>query len=776
MKGALAPLLMAAAVAVTPALSATTDNYQRDRERIPDPDAIEVAAPDTTGFWYYIRRGDLQQARREVARLQELAPGWAPDADMLAALAPDPAPEAEPAVDPVAAAHAALMRRLVAMDAAQRADVSPQTLERAIRGAESSAAGDELLFLAWIALARNAPALAERLLDRAREFDPALDVADARRQTGALLLERALADADIEALDTLLAADSPLAADAIRERILGAAWARQDAGDHSTALAYFRRAGTQADASLGTALALRALDRQDEALQTACRPPLLDEQPTLCRDWLGETLVAAWNRGQAQDSVAIADQLDSLGLLTDANRELRAWALYRLGDAARSRQEFSALLDREPDREDLAEALLATTEDAPRAREALADRHPLVRQRWQRRQADSAFGRKQFDLALRLGEPALSGRDGLEIGGHAHYRLREGDSGLSELVTREGGLAASALSGDWRWGLTASHTQLDQGGVEPGSWFGTAPVGTDFPGQTHVGEPGLRLDLEKQTAGRTLYLGVAQELRDQPANASWTAQLSATLYHDTTTTALSLFHRYREDSFLSRAGNQDLRAAEPWGGALATGFRGLHARSLGNRWTASLSGQFEQIDGENLEDNRGGMLRLDLVREHGDDRLDYWRSGGFISHMHYDENLNDYSLGHGGYFSPDRFSSIGISTELLTPEGHTGQVKLAASVAYSVIEQADYWRFPRSETGERVAGDRQRGLSGQLTLQAQRRLSPSWRVGAFVHYLEAIEFRAFAGGLTLHWSAARRTGSYSRDLPLEQPWIKGFAL
>lgn len=86
-------------------------------------------------------------------------------------------------------------------------------------------------------------------------------------------------------------------------------------------------------------------------------------------------------------------------------------------------------------------------------------------------------------------------------------------------------------------------------------------------------------------------------------------------------------------------------------------------------------------------------MRFDLsrgIKHLVDYDLDYFRVGPFISQDSYDENLSGYTLGHGGYFSPARFTSIGANTELLTPEGKDWQVRTAISVSYTQIEQDDY--------------------------------------------------------------------------------------
>ena len=157
---------------------------------------------------------------------------------------------------------------------------------------------------------------------------------------------------------------------------------------------------------------------------------------------------------------------------------------------------------------------------------------------------------------------------------------------------------ATARWADWRWTLRVDDSDFQMPAVEAGSWFGSAPVGGDFPGLRAVRDEGWRIEIGREFDGLNLYAGIARDLVDQPANETITGQISASVFGESSTTALTAYHRYRDDTFLSRVGNVDAREPAPFGGAVSTGLRGLYARSVAADWSAAVSGHYETIRGE----------------------------------------------------------------------------------------------------------------------------------------------------------------------------------
>lgn len=150
--------------------------------------------------------------------------------------------------------------------------------------------------------------------------------------------------------------------------------------------------------------------------------------------------------------------------------------------------------------------------------------------------------------------------------------------------------------------------------------------------------------------------------------------------------------RPMSNSVLSFAGMKDPRTGIVWGGVVATG------ATLGLSWDqggkdgvwASLA--YHKITGKNVAGNNrtrlmGGYYRR-LVNN-ADERLTvglhamYWRYG---------KNLSEYTLGHGGYYSPQRYTSIGPSASYARRTANWSFIiEGSASIANSRSDSGSYY-------------------------------------------------------------------------------------
>ncbi len=125
---------------------------------------------------------------------------------------------------------------------------------------------------------------------------------------------------------------------------------------------------------------------------------------------------------------------------------------------------------------------------------------------------------------------------------------------------------------------------------------------------------------------------------------------------------INLARRPVTGSLLSYAGARDPASGRVWGGVVSTGIDGRLAWSRG-RFSSSASAGAYQLTGRNVLDNEHLTLRLAsdwaLIRS-DDQRLEL---GLTLSAWHYAEQLGEYSFGHGGYYSPQRYLSAALPLE-----------------------------------------------------------------------------------------------------------------
>ncbi|MFD2752886.1 cellulose synthase subunit BcsC-related outer membrane protein [Comamonas terrae] len=134
-------------------------------------------------------------------------------------------------------------------------------------------------------------------------------------------------------------------------------------------------------------------------------------------------------------------------------------------------------------------------------------------------------------------------------------------------------------------------------------------------------------------------------------------------------------------SLLSYGGAHDPITGQTWGGVVATGVSARASTDVGG-FAASLSGNYAALTGKNVRSNTRWQLRAALDR-------DIWRTpsqvvnlGAALSFWGYARDLSEYSWGHGGYYSPQRYASISLPLQWSGREGRWTWL-LRASVSYS---------------------------------------------------------------------------------------------
>jgi predicted Zn-dependent protease len=153
-------------------------------------------------------------------------------------------------------------------------------------------------------------------------------------------------------------------------------------------------------------------------------------------------------------------------------------------------------------------------------------------------------------------------------------------------------------------------------------------------------------------------------------------------YTETTGFSLDLSRRPLTNSLLSYAGAHDPVTGEVWGGVTSSG-ASLHL----SRDRGPLSGfvdlAYYWLTGQNVLSNTEAALRTgfdwSFIRE-DDMRL----TGGLaFTAWHYREDLRYYTFGQGGYYSPQRYDSLGIPVRWTGREEHWSYL-LQGSVSHSV--------------------------------------------------------------------------------------------
>jgi predicted Zn-dependent protease len=211
------------------------------------------------------------------------------------------------------------------------------------------------------------------------------------------------------------------------------------------------------------------------------------------------------------------------------------------------------------------------------------------------------------------------------------------------------------------------------------------------------------------------------------------------------TTAVS--RRPISSSLLSFAGAKDPGTGTTWGGVRATGASlGLsYDQGLANGVWADVSAH--QLTGENVEDNTRERLMggyyYKVINE------DNRRATVGLSSMlwHYQKDLSGYTLGQGGYYSPQQYFSLSVPVNY-RQRTENWSWQLGGSVSWSRSSTSDEKRYPIQNLIPDSLPDKgavETGSSGSgfgYTVQAlvERRVSSHWTVGAGIDIQQAKDY------------------------------------
>ncbi len=354
------------------------------------------------------------------------------------------------------------------------------------------------------------------------------------------------------------------------------------------------------------------------------------------------------------------------------------------------------------------------------------------------------------------------------------WREDDGTPGTSELSTQ-----STLLHVDTPWQDGTAFARVERIGMDAGSFeqndqrgytpdFGSC----QFVGRTADGKSLPACDGGSQTAdGSVLALGWqgsrwAFDLGATQGYAinNWLG--GATVNGDLGQVGWSLTasRRPMSNSLLSFAGARDPGTGVRWGGVTANGAtlglswdqggdNGVWA-SLGHHW----------LYGKNVADNQRTRAMAGWyhrVVEKADERV---RVGLTLMHWRHDKDLGGYSLGQGGYYSPQRYTSVGVPVSYAW-RNYDWSVLLEGSVSWSQAHSGRSRLYPDAHVNRKVlaqydvgsnidamndASDSS-GLGYRLRGLFERRLSDHWVLGAGFDWQHSDDYAPSHGMLYLRY-------------------------
>ncbi|MEZ5396692.1 MAG: cellulose synthase subunit BcsC-related outer membrane protein [Bryobacterales bacterium] len=342
-------------------------------------------------------------------------------------------------------------------------------------------------------------------------------------------------------------------------------------------------------------------------------------------------------------------------------------------------------------------------------------------------------------------------------------RSRSGRDGFETLSEQQLNFETSTVIGDkFRLAAIARPTFLDAGDASGNTSLrlGLAPSGSDLGANTASGV-GAEVQLSSENFG--LKVGTTPDgflvqnatlgLRLRPANGPFTVMFNRDVVHDT---------------LLSYAGVKDPISGQIFGGVMS------NALSLQGDWAGAESGVYaragyQHLTGDHVQTNRridGGGGAWWRVLKTSDGTLTL---GANLFGMKYDKNLRYFTLGHGGYFSPQRYVLFNIPVTWQGTYNGRFDYSITGGLGLQHIMEDDAPYFPldaslQGRKGPVYTGVTQTGEHFSLRMDGGYRIAPHWTLGGF---LDINNTRSYTN---------QSAGFYLRYIFREQPLVRDMSI
>ena len=327
---------------------------------------------------------------------------------------------------------------------------------------------------------------------------------------------------------------------------------------------------------------------------------------------------------------------------------------------------------------------------------------------------------------------------------------RSGTVGFERMILQEADLEASSTIGNkLRMSVIARPVYVDAGTPDSLSTlrFGLAPQGASLSAQT-AGGLGAETQLSSENFG--LRFGSTPQgflvrnfiggVRFRPGGGPITFLLNRDSVKDT---------------LLSYAGARDPVSKRIFGGVMANTF------SLLGNWGGATSGvyanvSFQMISGESVADNRrvdgsvGSYWRL-LARREGS-----LTAGWNISIMHYDKNLRYFTLGQGGYFSPQQYFLFNVPVRWTGAYRRNLRYVIAGSLGSQHFREDASPYFPtlpalQGRSGPYYPAFASTGANYSLDAKVAYQIAPNWYMGAYLNVNNARNYSSEMAGVYVRY-------------------------
>jgi predicted Zn-dependent protease len=233
------------------------------------------------------------------------------------------------------------------------------------------------------------------------------------------------------------------------------------------------------------------------------------------------------------------------------------------------------------------------------------------------------------------------------------------------------------------------------------------------------------------------------------------------------------------DSLLSYAGLRDSRTGTSWGGVTTTGARAQLEYTVGDAVLYG-GGGYSAIDGRRVASNSrfdlGGGISWTVLREPDQSVV----LGFDARYAAFEKNLRYFTLGQGGYFSPQSQVSAVVQADWRRRIGDL-RLRLGGAVGYQTYREDDSPVFPNNPElqaqlvaaaagdatlSARYTGRDGSGVIGNLRAEAEYDITPQLRIGAYATYDRSGDWKQATGMVRLRYAFEQPGPDLNPIMPL----------
>ena len=223
--------------------------------------------------------------------------------------------------------------------------------------------------------------------------------------------------------------------------------------------------------------------------------------------------------------------------------------------------------------------------------------------------------------------------------------------------------------------------------------------------------------------------GFALELGTTPTAFDVSNYLGAIRYRndaDEGTWVLGIDRTAVEDSLLSYAGTRDPADSQDWGGVVRN--RAYVGGRVGDD-TFELFGLLAgaMLDGRQVDRNTEWRADAGFLQRAASGEGWVARVGGAVGATSFSTNRSHFTVGHGGYFSPNRFLTVGPVFELLARHGDRS-VFVEGAVEWQDVRESASDFFPEDPALQAASGDPRYPSDERDGLGLRLAASFEWRI------------------------------------------------